>query len=187
MRRSFTNSTSLLLLAGLLTGCAAAPSAIDGANEETGLSGPLEAIPEDDKFDSTAPRGPRITDGSATEVWAVTRAWADQDTAAGRVDHFGEGSVPRLDDGNPARQRLQHEQTLGLDVGRRHREDVQRTQEVGLLGAIDLTDVIDPIVEAPRSELLLDPGQVGPIALTEVVDYQIVEERERGFSLEHRR
>jgi len=73
----------LLTLTALLAGCAAAPDAYGPSEAETGLSGPLEPIPEEGKFDETAPRGPRITDGSATEVWAVTHGWDDVSVEAG--------------------------------------------------------------------------------------------------------
>lgn len=64
-------------------GCAAdPPSALDEAAAETGLDGALGALPEEARIQSG---GPRVAAGAATEVWAVTNAWADTDTTAARA------------------------------------------------------------------------------------------------------
>ncbi len=78
MRRS---TLSLLLV---LSGACAAenPSLLDEAFDETGVEGPFDII-EDTKFDLDGDRGPRVRDGSSTEVWAATREWNATDAAAG--------------------------------------------------------------------------------------------------------
>ena len=83
MRIHATQLSALLLLATLCGACSAAPTVFGASEDETGLAGPLEPIPEESKFDESAPRGPRITDGSSTEVWAVNQAWDDISVEAG--------------------------------------------------------------------------------------------------------
>lgn len=73
----------LAALSILAAGCAAEPTALDLAIEETGLAGALEPTPEEQKTDRFDSGGPRARDGSATEVWAVTRAWTDVEAEAG--------------------------------------------------------------------------------------------------------
>ncbi|MCC6876816.1 MAG: PPC domain-containing protein [Sandaracinaceae bacterium] len=81
-----------LAFALLLTACA--PSALDEAIAETGVYGPFEEVPEDQKFDGSVARGPRDVAGADTEVWAVRNQWGDTTTAAAREAGvaWGEGS-----------------------------------------------------------------------------------------------
>ncbi|MAQ18023.1 MAG: hypothetical protein CMN30_24900 [Sandaracinus sp.] len=76
------------IVATLLTvACAPGSSSDEAAQEaydETGIAGPFEATPAaDGKFDADGDPGPRVADGVATEVWAVTRDWMDTDGDAG--------------------------------------------------------------------------------------------------------
>ncbi|MBL8601924.1 MAG: hypothetical protein JNK72_08370 [Myxococcales bacterium] len=57
------------------------PTAFDEAAAETGLDAALGALPEEARV---ASGGPRVAAGASTEVWSVTNAWADTNTAAAR-------------------------------------------------------------------------------------------------------
>lgn len=74
-----------LLPLGLLLafGCAAQPTALDFANEETGLDGPLEAMPEEDGKADADRAGPRGSTVTADAVWTVTHQWGDVTGEAG--------------------------------------------------------------------------------------------------------
>ncbi len=76
-----------VLAVGLVLGVAACsnagPSPLDEAIDETGVEGPFDVSPPGGKFDLDGDGGPRVRDGSATEVWAATRDWLDTDSAAG--------------------------------------------------------------------------------------------------------
>lgn len=79
----------------LLSGCA--PDVMDDVIAETGVEGPFEELPEDQKFDGTSGRGPRVAAGADTEVWSVTNAWADTNTAAARRAGIAWGADSGLD------------------------------------------------------------------------------------------
>jgi len=77
-------SSFLIIVPLFAAACAQDSAAHDEAFDETGLEGPLEEIPAgDDKYDGASARGPRVGAGTQTEVWAVTRQWADVETEAG--------------------------------------------------------------------------------------------------------
>jgi len=86
---------SIPLFALLALGCA--PSALDEAVAETGVNGPFTEVPADGKYDGSAARGPRVSAGVATEVWSVSNAWADTDTAAARRAGMAWGEDSGLD------------------------------------------------------------------------------------------
>ncbi len=72
---------TLTLLVAL--GCGGTPSPLDEAVGETGIEGPFDPLPPDNKFDLDGDRGPRVVDGAPTEVWAARRDWDDTDPAPG--------------------------------------------------------------------------------------------------------
>jgi hypothetical protein len=78
-----------------VSGCA--PTGLDEVIAETEVDGPFEALPEDEKFDGTAGRGPRVSAGTDTEVWAVTNQWADTTTTAARRAGIAWGENSGLD------------------------------------------------------------------------------------------
>jgi len=75
---------SPLLVPLLMAGCAAEPTALDLAAEETGVDGPFDVTPDEEKADRASSPGPRVAAGAATEVWPAENAWADTTTAAAR-------------------------------------------------------------------------------------------------------
>ena len=84
MRPGMRHTYIALPLLAALAGCAATPaSPADVAADETGVEGPFDPMPPESKFDLDGERGPRVRDGAATEVWAVTRDWADVEGEAG--------------------------------------------------------------------------------------------------------
>lgn len=74
-----------LLPLGLLLafGCAAQPTALDVANEETGLDGPLDAMPDEDGKADADRAGPRGASDTADAVWTIGHQWADVTDEAG--------------------------------------------------------------------------------------------------------
>ncbi len=94
-----SRSTAFLALVLSLAGCASNPSAFDEAAAETGFGvnlnnddgqAPFEEQAIDGKGDIAGERGPAVSPGRASEVWAVTRDWADVDSEAGVA--WGENS-----------------------------------------------------------------------------------------------
>ena len=78
-----------------------------------------------------------------------------QQAAIGRGQHFRKGAVLGLHNGHASGQGLEHEQPLRLMVCGRHREHVERGQEVELAAAID-SMVRNPHGSARRGALV-DP------------------------------
>jgi len=77
MKLRFWLLGSVTVLA-LLSGCSAASDS--GESDGPAVDGKLEQVP--DALTGTSASGPIATPGSSTEVWAVTNAWSDKNTAA---------------------------------------------------------------------------------------------------------
>lgn len=72
----------MVLLVSVMACSNGGPSPLDEAIDETGVEGPFDPSPPGGKFDLDGEGGPRVRDGSATEVWPALNAWLDTDTAA---------------------------------------------------------------------------------------------------------
>ncbi|MCS6800007.1 MAG: PPC domain-containing protein [Myxococcota bacterium] len=90
---------SKALLSTWLVACAAHPGdPLAEVAAETGLEGPLDAIPDEaGKFDTAGAVGPRVPAGVATEVWAVRNDWNDRDSAEARRAGIAWGENSGLD------------------------------------------------------------------------------------------
>ncbi len=87
-----------LLLVMTLPACAVGgPSALDEASAETGLEGPLEALPEAAKMDGVESLGPTVAAGASTEVWSVRNQWDERDTTDARRAGVSWGANSGLD------------------------------------------------------------------------------------------
>lgn len=69
----------------LALGACAAPATDDDVLLDTGLEGPLDAVPADLAADGFTTTGPTVRAGGEAEVWAVVNQWDDRDTTAARA------------------------------------------------------------------------------------------------------